>query len=343
MVLTALPGPALGGGGDTYVVTTTADSGGGSLRQAILDANANPGLDTITFDPSVFPEGNPGVINLASNLPEINGSEGITISGAGAGVIINGIGGNTAQGFRFGPFASEIVDVTIEHITIRDANDALDMSGQSVSQVVLDNLNIDEPSGTSADGVNVFGNTTVNGFTLRNSSVQGTGDGLNLYSLEGTSNVTVEEVEASNNQQGLNIGSSQTLTNVSIIRLAVNNNGFQGANFFGGGGISDLSVSESSANGNNGDGVHVTSSAGLQNASFVDLTMNDNDGSGLNLFAAGNLDGVSAEGNEANGNRSNGLSVFAGSNSDYTNVTVWNNQASDNQSGISTGGGPCRA
>src|SRR5262245_61144008 len=34
----------------TYTVTTTADSGAGSLRQAILDANANPGADTIEFN-----------------------------------------------------------------------------------------------------------------------------------------------------------------------------------------------------------------------------------------------------------------------------------------------------
>ena len=33
-----------------FVVTNTNDSGIGSLRQAILYANANPGLDTITFD-----------------------------------------------------------------------------------------------------------------------------------------------------------------------------------------------------------------------------------------------------------------------------------------------------
>jgi len=33
----------------TFTVTTTLDSGPGSLRQAILDANANPGLDTIAF------------------------------------------------------------------------------------------------------------------------------------------------------------------------------------------------------------------------------------------------------------------------------------------------------
>ena len=34
----------------TFTVTNTNDSGAGSLRQAILDANANPGLDTIAFN-----------------------------------------------------------------------------------------------------------------------------------------------------------------------------------------------------------------------------------------------------------------------------------------------------
>ena len=34
----------------TYTVTSTADTGPGSLRQAILDANASPGADTIAFN-----------------------------------------------------------------------------------------------------------------------------------------------------------------------------------------------------------------------------------------------------------------------------------------------------
>lgn len=33
----------------TYLVTSTGDGGAGSLRQAIADANANPGLDIIEF------------------------------------------------------------------------------------------------------------------------------------------------------------------------------------------------------------------------------------------------------------------------------------------------------
>src|SRR5437016_12690422 len=36
--------------GQTFTVTNTNDSGVGSLRQAILDANANAGTDTIAFN-----------------------------------------------------------------------------------------------------------------------------------------------------------------------------------------------------------------------------------------------------------------------------------------------------
>ena len=43
-----VPGSA-GAAGTTFTVTNTNDSGAGSLRQAILDANANPGGDTIAF------------------------------------------------------------------------------------------------------------------------------------------------------------------------------------------------------------------------------------------------------------------------------------------------------
>src|SRR5947208_2551292 len=50
------------------VVTNTADSGAGSLRQAILDADANPGT-TITFD---IP-GGPATIDLATALPDLTG------------------------------------------------------------------------------------------------------------------------------------------------------------------------------------------------------------------------------------------------------------------------------
>ena len=42
--------------GNIYTVTSTADAGAGTLRQAILNANANAGLDTIRF--AILPVGN---------------------------------------------------------------------------------------------------------------------------------------------------------------------------------------------------------------------------------------------------------------------------------------------
>ncbi|HWB10980.1 MAG TPA: Calx-beta domain-containing protein [Pirellulales bacterium] len=52
---------------DLYTVTTRADSGPGSLRQAILNADANPGSE-ITFD---IPGSGPQTIQLLSPLPQI--------------------------------------------------------------------------------------------------------------------------------------------------------------------------------------------------------------------------------------------------------------------------------
>ena len=52
----------------TYTVTTIADGGAGSLRQAILDANAHAGLDTIAF--AITPSSNL-TITPATPLPDI--------------------------------------------------------------------------------------------------------------------------------------------------------------------------------------------------------------------------------------------------------------------------------
>ena len=67
-LLVAVAGPA--SAVTDYPVTTTADSGAGSLRQAITDANANPGGDTISFD--IGPDGSTQTIALDDPLPQIS-------------------------------------------------------------------------------------------------------------------------------------------------------------------------------------------------------------------------------------------------------------------------------
>lgn len=61
----------------TNTVTTTNDSGAGSLRQAILDAESNPGNDLISFDLS---GSGPFTITPLTNLPPI--LESVTIDGS---------------------------------------------------------------------------------------------------------------------------------------------------------------------------------------------------------------------------------------------------------------------
>lgn len=56
------------GAAATFTTTVTADAGGGSLRAAILAANATPGVDEIRFD---IPGVGPHTIVLTSTLPRI--------------------------------------------------------------------------------------------------------------------------------------------------------------------------------------------------------------------------------------------------------------------------------
>src|SRR5688572_2200335 len=107
----------------SFAVTNANDAGAGSLRQAILSANATPGLDTVTFAigtgaktiaplsalPSVT---DPLVINAATqpgyagrplieltgrSLPAGNNTTGLTLRAGGStvrGLVINRFGGN---------------------------------------------------------------------------------------------------------------------------------------------------------------------------------------------------------------------------------------------------------
>ena len=62
----------------TFIVVNTNDSGAGSLRQAILDANAAPGADLIAFD---IPETGVQTISPLSELPALTDDAGATIDG----------------------------------------------------------------------------------------------------------------------------------------------------------------------------------------------------------------------------------------------------------------------
>src|ERR1700682_849666 len=95
--------------GVTFTVSNTNDSGPGSLRQAILNANANSGLDTIAFaigsglqtiaPLSPLPAITDPVIVDGTTTPGYAGAPLIELSGANAGTGVDGLeimaGGST--------------------------------------------------------------------------------------------------------------------------------------------------------------------------------------------------------------------------------------------------------
>jgi len=120
IVLAVTLAPDVGRAGATLTVTSTADSGAGSLRQAILDANANAGADVIVF---AIPGTGVQTISPASAMPEITdpvtidgttqsgyaGAPLIELDGAGAGQGVAGLdisaGGTTLRGLAIGRFS----------------------------------------------------------------------------------------------------------------------------------------------------------------------------------------------------------------------------------------------
>ena len=135
LVLAALVGsPATYGA--TFLVMTTDDDGAGSLRQAMTDANATPGPDTIAFAipsagvPLIAPTTPlptltaPATIDGTTQLPaasvELDGQAtlfavGLTVAGGnstirglvinrfgGAAIVLSGPGGNVIEGNRIG-------------------------------------------------------------------------------------------------------------------------------------------------------------------------------------------------------------------------------------------------
>ena len=106
-----------------FLVTNTQNAGAGSLRQAILNANAHPGLDAIFFDipgagvhtispvSQQLPNIQDPVILDAATQPGYAGTPLIELNGSGAGSAAAGIlinsGSSTVRGLAINRFGSQ--------------------------------------------------------------------------------------------------------------------------------------------------------------------------------------------------------------------------------------------
>lgn len=224
----------------TFPVTNLADSGPGSLRQAVLDANALAGPDQVIFAPGLT-----GTITLTSG--EILITDSLVVNGPGPGVLTVS-GNNQSRIFHVENSAiATPIDVTLSGLTLTRGNTpdnggAVFANGENLT--ILDSVISDSfsgidgtpPSGGCGGNVGFIGygggnlriaNSTLTGgtsrgftgtstggnicalnvngrFILERSTVSGgfaqTGGGLFLHVLEGTGTILLSTISGNEAQ-----------------------------------------------------------------------------------------------------------------------------------------------
>ena len=132
----------------TYTVTNLNDNGTGSLRQAVLDANASLGADTITFQ-----NGLSGTIALTTGQLAINDS--LAINGPGASVLAIS-GNNTSRVFAI----KADLNVSISNLTLKDGRNSCCGAGIVMTQGVLTISNVTFSNHTAVSGGAIYNNSS---------------------------------------------------------------------------------------------------------------------------------------------------------------------------------------
>src|SRR5262245_22560649 len=135
----------------TFLVENLADNGVGSLRQAILDANANPGADVIDFAPAA----RDGTITLTSGQLSI--TDDLTIDGPGADRLAVS-GNDTSRVFRIGSGVTVAIDdLTITHGRANNGGGIWNAGGSlSLSHVIVSQNQVLGDPGTQRQGGGVI-------------------------------------------------------------------------------------------------------------------------------------------------------------------------------------------
>src|SRR5829696_5031243 len=189
----------------TFTVTNTNDNGPGSLRQAILDANATSGADAIEFD---IPGTGVHTIVPATQLPTITGP--VTINGysqpgaqpnqkaVGSDAVLtielNGAEAMGAEGLEIGASNSTVKGLVINNWHY--AGVRIDGSGATGNRIAGNFIGTDASGakdlGNAQSGVFIYGspNNTIGGTTTgKRNVISANGyNGVNIYLPDSTGN-----------------------------------------------------------------------------------------------------------------------------------------------------------
>ncbi|MFN0121248.1 MAG: choice-of-anchor Q domain-containing protein, partial [Blastocatellia bacterium] len=299
----------------TFTVTNANDSGVGSLRQAILDANAANGADTITFDANFFKTSR--TVNLLTALPDISGT--LTINGPGVNRL-HVRRADTAGNFRIFNIPGGGANVSINNLSIGNGRTA---------------------PGESGGGISSAGTLDLTRCVISGNTASGTGGGGGIYS---TGPLTLNECIVSGNTSNGGGGIFALGGQAIVARSTISDNSCT----FDGGGLNlqnvnsflfYATVSGNQANGNGG-GVAFISYGGaftLQSQSATIVNNTGGNGGGIEVFTfngAGNTATTTLRNSLIAGNTAPGLSAGTSGGGPAVITSLGFNLSSDNGAGF---------
>ncbi|XQQ05829.1 MAG: DUF4347 domain-containing protein [Leptolyngbya sp. IPPAS B-1204] len=304
----------------SFTVSNTNDSGAGSLRQAILDANAAAGADTINVTTT-------GTITLTTG--ELTITDSVSINGNGITIS----GNNASRVFNIDDGTAVAKTVSLDRVTITGGNTGGISSGSGIfngENLTVNNSTISNNSSFQGGGIRNTGNLTVNNSTISsNSTLSNNDSGSSLGGgILNSGNLTVNNSTISNNSSIQGGGIWSTFSGQIVIRnstISGNTSTDRGGGIYNGNSLLQLrnsTVTANSAPAGRGSGVasagttrtQVVSSiiAGNSNSDvdFVSVNSNSFVSQGNNLIGTGNATASFAT-SEVIGTASPGLAALA--------------------------------
>lgn len=199
-----------------FQVTNANNAGPGSLRQAILDANAaTAGPHTITFTIS-------GIINLASPLPAIT-KPGITIDGGGTVIISANVNDVVRDIFTLNTGAN---NTTLKGMTLQNTGSNMITVNGALNGVIIENIII---RNTANDWINngIYVAAAATNMTIRNVTVTDIQDHFWGIRFVGAVNgLTIDKYKISGGAggQGRGIQFQGAATNVTVKNSTIDMN-----------------------------------------------------------------------------------------------------------------------
>jgi hypothetical protein len=307
----------------TFTVSNTNDSGVGSLRQAILDANAADNAESvITFTT----EGGPtvsGTITLTSGVLEIQhpvniagpGASSLAISGDKSSVIFLVDSGAT---------------VFISGLTIENGNMTGDGGGiENNGTLTVTNCTVTgNTSDSQGGGIDNFGTLTVTNSIVSSNSAND-GGGIANFGTLAVTNCTLSSNSAFSLGGGIENGGTLTVTNSTISGNAAGAGGGDGGGIGNSAGTVTLTNSTISGNSASPDGGGIFSDLGsmtIINSTIFFNSANENGGGIVNTGLLTVINSTVAEnGVVGEGGLGGGILIEAGGTGTLKNTIVADN------------------